>query len=170
MPSARPLLALDHNFPEPLLDSLRPYLVDCELTPLRRLHPELPGLEDRPLLIALHQLGIPGLVTNNYKMLKNPRELAAVIASKVTVFAIEGLGHDPLRATGALLLYLPGALKRMDTRRPQVFWLRPRNPEPRNPEELFTDAAAHLHRRRDDLWAEVKVERAELRKRVLHGR
>lgn len=166
-PPNRPRLALDHNFPEPLLDALRQYVVDCELTPLREIHAGLPDLEDRPLLIALRQLGIPGLVTNNYKMLKNPRELAAVIASKVTVFAIEGVGHDPLRATGALLLDLPGALKRMDTRRPQVFWLRPRNPDPKDPRDLFTDVAHHQHRDRDELWEQVKVGPGELRRRVL---
>lgn len=164
---ARARLALDHNFPEPLLDALGRFVVDCELIPLRRIHPGLPALDDRPLLIALRQLGIPGLVTNNYKMLKNPRELAAVIASKVTVFAIEGLGHDPLRATGALLLDLPGVIKRMDTRRPQVFQLRPRNPEPQDPRALFINVAEHLHRARDDLWEQVKVSPSELRRRVL---
>jgi hypothetical protein len=40
-------------------------------------------------------------------MLQNPRELAAVIATQICVFAIEGVGHDPIRATGALLLDLP---------------------------------------------------------------
>lgn len=103
---ARPRLALDHNFPEPLLDALGR-------------------------------------------------------------FAIEGVGHDPLRATGALLLDLPGAIKRLDTRRPQVFWLRPRNPEPRNPNDLFDDVARHLHRTRDELWAQVKVSPGELRRPVL---
>ncbi len=69
------------------------------------------------IVVALHQLGVPGLVTSNYKMLKNPKELAAIVATKLTVFAIEGVGDDPIRATGALLLDRPGALKRMDSRK-----------------------------------------------------
>ncbi len=98
------------------------------------------------MIIALHQLGFPGLVTNNYKMLKNPKELAAIVATKVTVFAIEGVGHDPTRATGAVLLDLPGALKKMDSRRGQVFWMRSRNPSPEDPMTLFNLAASHLSR------------------------
>ena len=58
------------------------------------------------------------MVANNSKMLKNPKELAAIVATKLTVFAIEGVGDDPIRATGALLLDLPGALKRMDSLAP----------------------------------------------------
>src|SRR6266540_3374757 len=98
------------------------------------------------LVIALHQLRYPGLVTNNYKMLKNPKELAAIIRTRVTVFAIEGVGDDPIRATGALLLDLPRALKRFDSRRSQVFWLRPRNPAPEDPMDLLARAAKHQHR------------------------
>src|SRR2546429_3145062 len=117
-------LALDQNFPEPILDALARF-VDIRLIPLRRIDPRLPSLEDRELLIALHQLRYRGLVTNNCKMLKNPRELAAVIATRFAAFAIEGVGHDPLRATGALLLDLPGAARRMHEVPGRVFCLRP---------------------------------------------
>jgi len=83
-------LALDQNFPTPILAALSEFIVDIELIPLRRIDPRLSSLDDRTLVVALHQLGFPGLVTNNYKMLKNPNELAAIVATKLTVFAIEG--------------------------------------------------------------------------------
>ncbi len=169
MARARPRLALDHNFPTPILRALREYIVDVELVTLREIDDRLPSLDDRPLVIALHQLGFPGLVTNNYKMLKNPRELAAIMATKLTVFAIERVGDDPLRATGALLLDLPGAMKRMDTRKPQVFWMRPRNPQPEDPASLFERIALHQHRRVEDLLTEVEVTPTELRAPVLGG-
>jgi hypothetical protein len=71
----RPLrLALDQNFPTPILNAVADYLVDIELVPLSRIDVRLSSLEDRQLVIALHQLGFPGMVTNNYKMLKNPKE------------------------------------------------------------------------------------------------
>lgn len=74
----RPIrLALDQNFPTPILAALEDYLVDIELVSLRKIDPRLSTLDDRQLVIALHQLGFPGMVTNNYRMLKNPRELAA---------------------------------------------------------------------------------------------
>ena len=47
------------------------------------------------------------MITNNYKILDVPSEIAAVVKRKAIVIAIEGLGHDPLRAVGALLLELP---------------------------------------------------------------
>lgn len=98
---------LDHNFPTPILDCLQGFIPDVTLLPLRRIEPALADLDDRNLVIALHQLGYKGFVTSNYKMLQNPRELAAVLKTKLSVFAIEGVGHDPVRATGALLLDLP---------------------------------------------------------------
>jgi hypothetical protein len=160
-------LALDQNFPTPILAALGDFIIDLELVPLRRIDRRLPALDDRSLVIALTQLGFQGLVTNNYKMLKNPKELAAIIATKLTVFAIEGVGDDPIRATGALLLDLPGAIKRMDSRKGQVFWMRPRNPTPEDPMRLFKRAAEHQHRDVDTLLAEVAVTPTELRVPVL---
>ncbi len=164
----RPLrLALDQNFPTPILAALAEFIVDIELIPLRKIDARLSTLDDRTLVVALHQLGFEGLVTNNYKMLKNPKELAAIVATKLTVFAIEGVGDDPIRATGALLLDLPGALKRMDSRKAQVFWMKPRNPMPEDPMVLFRRAADHQHRDAEALFAELVVSMAELRSPIL---
>jgi hypothetical protein len=160
-------LALDQNFPTPILAALADFIVDVELLPLRKIDPRLSVLDDRALIVALHQLGVQGLITNNYKMLRNPKELAAIIATRLTVFAIEGVGDDPIRATGAILLDLPGALSRMDSRRPQVFWLRPRNPTPDDPSELFRRAAERQHRDPADLWQEVEVSKGELQAPLL---
>ena len=168
MPPRRPIrLALDQNFPTPILAALADFIVDIELIPLRKIDQRLSTLDDRTLVIALRQLGFEGLVTNNYKMLKNPKELAAIVATKLTVFAIEGVGDDPIRATGALLLDLPGALKRMDSRKAQVFWMRPRNPMPEDPMALFQRAADHQHRDASTLFAELVVSKSELLAPVL---
>ena len=167
MVAATPItLALDHNFPEPILAALDEFMIDIRLIPIRRIDGQLPDLDDRQLVISLHQLGYAGLVTNNYKMLRNPTELAAILRTKITVFAIEGVGHDPLRATGALLLDLPGAVRKMSDK-PGVFWLRPRNPQLVDPWELFKDAAEHQHRVPAELYEEVAVSDEELRRRVI---
>jgi hypothetical protein len=98
-------LALDQNFPTPLIEVVRQYLpADLQLTILHRIDPALSELSDRELFIALNQLDLDGLITNNYKMLDVPEELAAIVAAKAVVVAVEGLGHDPIRAVGALLL------------------------------------------------------------------
>jgi len=83
----------------------------------------LSELDDRTLFLALHHLGWHGLVTNNYKMLDVPAELGPIVRTQAVVVAVEGLGHDPLRAVGALLLELPGVSSRVLRRRSNVFRL-----------------------------------------------
>ncbi len=153
---------IDHNFPEPILRCLDEFIPDIRLLPLRQIHPALPRLGDRELLVALHQLQYSGLVTSNYKMLQNPRELAAVLKTKITVFAIEGVGHDPVRATGALLLDLPAAITAVTSGASGVFWLRPRRPQPQDPWELFQRAAEKRHEHPADLYDHVQVPDTEL--------
>lgn len=153
---------LDVNFPEPILASLQEFIVDVELVPLREIDPALTELDDRYLFLALRQEGFSWLATNNYRMLRNPDELAAIMKAHMTVFAIEATGDDPLRATGALLLDLPGAVRRATPGRSQVFWSRPRNPAPVEPWELFGRAASHRHQRAAQLYEQVKVTDEEL--------
>lgn len=155
------VLPLDVNFPEPILRALSDYMPDIELRPLRLIDPLLTRLDDRDLALALRQEGYDWLVTNNYKMLRNPSELAAIMRARLHIFAIEGTGHDPLRATGALLLDLPGALARAIPDRCQIFWSRPRNPLPQDPWDLFTQAAERRNTSASDLYDEVQVSEDE---------
>jgi hypothetical protein len=159
--------ALDQNFPQPIIDALGRFMPDVQLTPIRAIDERLPDLGDRELIIALHQLGWAALVTNNYRMLSNPQELAAVLKTKVAVIAIKGLGHDMVRASGALLLDLPGVCKRFAPGTGQVFVLHPRDPRPRDPWEGFKKVAEHAQREVDELYDEVKVTDAELNRPVL---
>ena len=54
-------LALDQNFPTPLIGAITDYLpVDIELKSLRRIDPRLSELDDRTLFLALHHLGWHG--------------------------------------------------------------------------------------------------------------
>ena len=56
-------LPLDHNFPEPILEKLEPWMDDIRLVPLRSIDHRLTELDDRTLLIALRQLGFEALVS-----------------------------------------------------------------------------------------------------------
>lgn len=150
-------VALDQNFPGPILDCVAQFLPDLSLVPLRRIHPALTDMPDRRLLLALDRMGWPVLVTNNFKMMQNPSQIAGLVKTHLTLFVIEGLGHDPIRATGAVLLDLPGALKKRRHDRAEVFWSRPRNPGPQAPWELFRRAAARAHREPSELYDELKV-------------
>lgn len=135
--------------------------------PLRTIHPQLAELDDRRLLIALKQLGFEGLVTLNYKMLRNPSELAAVLKTEMTIFAVEGVGHDPIRATGALLLDLRPAVNAMKAGRSGVFWLRPRAPQPQDPWDLFKKAARNRNEDTQKFYDTLKVSEAEMGTAIL---
>jgi len=66
-------LALDQNFPTPLINAVRPYLpATLDVVHLHGIDPRMSDLDDRSLIIALHQGGWDGLITNNYKMLDVP--------------------------------------------------------------------------------------------------
>lgn len=160
-------LALDQNFPEPILRVFDQYLPEVDLVPLRQIDRRLPTLHDRQLVLALHQLGWAGLVTNNYKMLKDPSELAAILKTKLAIFAVEGVGDDPVRAAGAVLLDLPGCIKDFVPGRGAIFWLRPRRPQAHAPWDLFSEAAGRRRREVDELYDEVAVSDTELSQPVL---
>ena len=160
-------LPLDQNFPEPILEQLEPWMGDIQLLPLRTIDEELTRLDDRNLLIALKQLEFEGLVTLNYKMLRNPKELAAVLKTNLNIFAVEGVGHDPIRATGALLLDLRPAVNAIESGSTGVFWLRPRSPQPQDPWELFKRAAKNHGEDAAALYEQVKVSDAELEAIIL---
>lgn len=160
-------LPLDQNFPEPILEQLEPWMGDIQLLPLRTIDEELTRLDDRDLLIALKQLEFEGLVTLNYKMLRNPKELAAVLKTKLSIFAVEGVGHDPIRATGALLLDLRPAVNAIESGKAGVFWLRPRSPKPQDPWVLFERAAQNHDEDAATLYERVKVSDADLEAVIL---
>lgn len=154
-------LPLDHNFPEPILDAFDLFMPEVKLMPIRRIHTRLPKLDDRALILTLARLGYSALVTNNYKMLRNPRELAAILHTKVNIVAIEKVGHDPLRAIGGLLLDLPAILRRLDKSKPQAFWIWPRQPRPQDVWDLMTEAANRLKTNPKDLFDDVRVSEQE---------
>lgn len=161
-------LALDQNFPTDLLRNIQSFLPQpIELAALKGIDPRLTTLDDRALIIALAQLGWDGLITNNYKMLHTPREVAAIIATKSIFIAVEGLGHDPLRAAGALLLELPGLEARLRADRDNVFLLAYRQRGPRDGWDFLKRTAQHLGVETDDLWSSSRPGRSELTRPVL---
>ena len=161
-------LALDQNFPTPLINAVRIYLPeDIDLVHLPSIDPRLSELSDRRLFIALAQLGFDGMVTNNYKMLDVPEEIAAIVKTKSVVVAVEALGHDPIRAVGALLLELPGLTRRLRPGVSNVFRLHYEHRQPRDAWEYIKAAAGRLGQQPDELWERVKVTDQELAQQIL---
>jgi hypothetical protein len=156
MPEQKVKFALDQNFPVLILDVTR-FLPEFEVSPIHKIDPRLSELADRRLLIALYQLGWKGLITNNYKMLWVPTEVAALVKTKFIIFAVEGVGDDPLRATGAVLLQLPAVARRIERGKAQVFRVHPRGPQPEDPWKYFCEAAQRRKESSSALYNTVKV-------------
>lgn len=161
-------LPLDQNFPEPILEDIASWLgqLHLKLVPIRRIDNRLTQVEDHQLVIALYQLGYRGLVTNDYKMLKNPRVLAAIMKTKISVLAIKGVGHHPVRATGALLTSLPLYVEHLVTSQPTgpslIFQYKPSPPSAHKPWDLFTQTAKQRQEVANELYSQVKVSDKEL--------
>src|SRR5258706_6766886 len=147
--------ALDQNFP-PLLSGAETLLPEVDIVPIHDIDRRMPRQTDGELVLALHQLRWDGLITNNYKMLWQPVEIAAIVKTKLTVFAVQGVGDDPVRATGAVLLDFPGALKRLVAGRSHIFLVNPRNPLSKESWEYFREAADRRKVAPERLYEEVK--------------
>jgi hypothetical protein len=106
---SRRLFALDQNFPQPIVEALRSYMEEAELVSLASIDARLTDIDDWELLLALHHHDRPwdGLITTDTGMLSLARELAVLMQTGLTLFVAEAAGHDPLRATGLVLTYLP---------------------------------------------------------------
>lgn len=125
-------VALDHNFPEPLLRSISRWLPEVEFHWIKDLDGRLNELEDHELIYELYRRGFPVMVTNNHKMLDDPRVLVAIEQTRVTVAAIERAGDDPIFATGVLLRDLRDVIER-NVGKGQYYRLRPSRVSPRRP-------------------------------------
>lgn len=161
---AKPLrLALDQNFPRPLLDALQPFLpADLELAHIFAIDSRMSDLGDRELIVQLAAWGWDGLITNNYRMLNIPEEIAAVVSTRTVLIAIEKLGHDPIRAAGAVLLELTGLRRRIVTERGNVFRLRYQQRPADDPWTYLQKIAGRRRLTVAELWDQVRITDAEI--------
>ncbi len=139
------LFALDQGFPQPIVSALDAYLTsEVRLVPVGVIDERLPELDDWELLLALHHDAEPwdGLVTTDDNMLNQPRELATLVQTKLTLVACRAVGHDPVRATGLLLTNISSICKQTTPLRPQVWRLGGgAHRAPDDPWDYFTRAA-----------------------------
>lgn len=133
------LFALDHNFPQPIVDVLVHFQVDAELVRIDAIHERMPELDDWEVLLALHHHERPwdGLITTDTSMLNLPRELSVLIQTKLTLVAIRAAGDNPVKATGLLFAYLGGICMRTRPDRPQVWTPSAGERPPQKGREVF---------------------------------
>lgn len=100
-------IALDHNFPVPIVSALGDAIVEAALVPVGRIDRRLTTLDDDQLIRALWLRDFHVFVTCDHHMLDQPRVLAVVLQTKMTVIAAMGQGDDRVAASGLVLAHLP---------------------------------------------------------------
>ena len=110
------LFALDQNFPEPIVEALNEYIVEAEFVSVRDIDPLLAKIDDWEILLSLHyhERGWDGLVTTDSGMLRQPREVAVIRQTNLTLVVAHDAGHDPIKATVCSSRTLPGSAERRE--------------------------------------------------------
>lgn len=150
-------LALDQNFPVTLLRAIDTWLPgDIEIRSIRDIDPRLSNFSDRDLVLCLSELGWDGLISNNYKIVNNPDEIAAFVGTKMIGIFTKQMGQDPIRAAGTLLLELPGLADRLQPGRSNIFMLKFDHRAPRPAWEYLAEIGTRHGVETSKLWSEYK--------------
>jgi hypothetical protein len=153
------LFALDHNFPQPIVDVLAEFQEDAELVRIDQVHPDMPDLDDWQVLLALlHDArDWDGLITTDSSILNQPLELSVLIQTKLTLVVALEAGHNPVKATGLLFAYLESICQRTDPGRPQVWKPTAANRPHVEPWEELARVAKHQHRDAKQLFDDHRL-------------
>lgn len=166
-PDKRPRFGVDHNFPLPiLLDVVRRWTPELRLVPLKEIDSGLTkDLGDHRVIQGLWQKGFLGLLTCDDSMLWLPEVVGIIAQTRFSVVACVNSGDDPLRATGLLLSQLPHIAKRHDPTKPQVWFLKVSERQPRR----FHEHVASVEKRSSVRIASLRMTQAELNQPVLRS-
>ena len=81
--------------------------------------------DDWQVFYALDRRGdVDGFITNDANILQQAREMVVLSRTRLALIVSDGVGHDPIRATGLVMLYLGHIVHRL-SHRAQIFTLRP---------------------------------------------
>jgi hypothetical protein len=160
----RPLFAVDHNFPEPLLRILDEHL-GAELVPIRKVDSSFAELDDWELLLALHHHDRPwnGLVTNDDAMLSLAKEMTVLAQTRLTLVVAKGEGHNPIRAIGVLLCHLSFICAHTTRKHAQIWRLSVKQKKAEDPSDYLDDIAAKAKTTAKALFEQHKLSPRELR-------
>jgi hypothetical protein len=113
-------LVLDHSFPLQVVAGLDwpPYI---RLSALGDVAPELIDEPDdwRVLLALGTRDDVDGYISNDAGLLDSPAELLALARTTLTLVVTTGVGNNPLRAAGLLMVYLPEVARYVGAQAPR---------------------------------------------------
>lgn len=158
-----PRFVLDEQFPATVLDALGLGVPECQLVYARSIDKKLSNYEDWELLLEIHHLGgWDGLVTLDCHMLLQPKEVAVIHQTHLTVVGVDA-GEDPVRAAGLLLVHLPMICKKTTKATGQVWRLAAASKNHEAPWELLKKIADHSNTDVKGLFHANKLTKSELK-------
>lgn len=162
--------ALDEQFPETILESLKLGIREAELVPLRKIDMRLRDMDDWKLLLSLYHLGEwDGLISEDSKMLINPRDIAVLHQTNLTLVVVDRAGHDPIRAAGLLLVHLPAICSKTVRSKGQVWKLNAQVKNHEEPWDELKKIAEHRNTSVTQLFHLSKLSKKELERDPLGG-
>jgi hypothetical protein len=141
-PPERLIFVLDQNFPRQVANL--PWPPELALIRLDEIDSRLASdTEDWEILLELEHLGtIHGFITNDANILLSSREMLALSYSNLRLVATDGVGHDPLKASGLVMVHLSDiARDRPGTA--MTYLLRPSGKSTLSPGKRITQIARH---------------------------
>jgi len=151
---------LDQNFPHQATSLSWPPAI--QVSHLRAVAPSLiADHEDWQIFLALAQRGdVEGFVTNDADILNSAREMVALSQTNLVLVVTDAVGHDAIRATGLIMVYLDQIARQMaapSSKRPLIYLLRPGPVRPVAVDNQISKLAQREHITWSDL---VRRERA----------
>jgi hypothetical protein len=147
-----PHFVLDQNFPWYVVSF--PWPSDIRITRLPDHAPDLvQNVDDWEVFLGLSKRGdVDGFITNDANILLQATEMVALTRTRLTLVITDGVGHEPLRATGLVMLHLEEVVRRMDGTA-QVFVIRPGPIGQRSPNREINRIAQFHNQSPGDLFA-----------------
>ena len=120
---------LDQNFPWHVTGLTWPPSI--QISRLVEVAPQLTRhVDDWEVLLGLDLLGgVDGFITNDASMLVLPTEMVALSRTRLALVVTGGVGHEPLRATGLVMVHLQQVTNTVDSM-PKICLLRPGRVQP----------------------------------------
>ena len=154
---ATPLrVALDHNFPIPIVRALGEGIAEATLAPIAEIDARMGDLDDHEVVRAVAHRGYDMLVSCDRDYFEEAAVLTAVLQCRLSVVVVQGQGHDPVAASGLLLAYVKHLAAQFDKEHAQIFKLRVGRPRASDPwdamktlaerEKISADALYKKHR------------------------
>lgn len=155
--ASRLKVALDHNFPRPIIEAVASSIPRAELRSLSQIDPRLTDADDHVVVRAVRRAGYDLLVSCDGDYHRDPLVVSHVLQAKMTVVVVEERGHDPVTASGLLLAYLDGLFAKYAPDEAQIIRLRVGRPTVDDPWKVLDDIASRDGKKAKDLFAKHRL-------------